>query len=598
MNQITIKYQQFENNYTITIDGKAISPYSEMNNYFNKPLLEWANSFWDVVDAELNDTFEVTVISDEFEKNFMADMKWKFPVCTKYHTADYTINHTFEERLARLKAIAQKHGVAMPPVLERVKLYSDTAIAASSEFIEQVSLQEAFIAVVSDASKIVAAEKGVPKVYILSAMENKVTCIGNETYVWEMQAERIPQIMEYAVAKYAGYKWLISLVELLKQVTLSGEEQETLLVEGSTEPVVLIEDIPSVEVGTQQQIQMKVFPSGMSMIDYRTESSNSNVADVSGNIVQAIGVGTATISFYKNGSIYPFAQKTIEVFRDASVQKIELALEHTRMKVGDSQFLKVTCIPHDADDIAELEISTDATDVISLGEDGKIIGIHGGKATIFAKTKKASAQITIEIAHNLEQIILPEEEIKLSVGERKEIQVQLVPENCINGAYVWSSSNERVATIIRDEFNNEVIRAVGIGNCELTCQAKDGSCEAHCRVLVSSRLYTRPGEERTYNANTAGTHANATQDMAGKTIHTQRGSVMNGTLAFTKFHMVAVALLLLDMILLLTSINWIGFIAIPAYIGAGVCTYLGYNQSRETKTVSILLAITIVLMLF
>lgn len=118
-------------------------------------------------------------------------------------------------------------------------------------------------------------------------------------------------------------------------------------------------------------------------------------------------------------------------------------------------------------------------DVIKI-EDNYIIGVSEGEAVIYAVTdNEKSNEIDITCEVKLEKIELSEIDLKLKVGETKEIFAKLVPENATQKNLVWKSLNENIATV-----ENGSIKGISGGNTQIIVTSEDGKKQAVCKVNV------------------------------------------------------------------------------------------------------------------
>lgn len=82
-------------------------------------------------------------------------------------------------------------------------------------------------------------------------------------------------------------------------------------------------------------------------------------------------------------------------------------------------------------------------------------------------------------AIKVSSIELSKSSLSLEKGESATLSARILPESAANQALVWSSSDERVATV-----SGGHVRAVGVGSTEIICRSGDGGTSAVCRVEV------------------------------------------------------------------------------------------------------------------
>ena len=82
-------------------------------------------------------------------------------------------------------------------------------------------------------------------------------------------------------------------------------------------------------------------------------------------------------------------------------------------------------------------------------------------------------------------VTLDNEEAELVKGEKLTLTAAITPENAVNKAVRWSTSDASVATV-----ENGVVTAVGSGSAVITVTTEDGGFTAECEITVVSRDYT------------------------------------------------------------------------------------------------------------
>ena len=117
--------------------------------------------------------------------------------------------------------------------------------------------------------------------------------------------------------------------------------------------------------------------------------------------------------------------------------------------------------------------------------------VAAGKATITASTTRVKATVDIEVLPNLSAISLSTTRVELYVGQTEAMNVSVSPSNAFDASYEWQSSDKSVAIVDTLDDGSQIVRATGIGDCVLTCVAKEGGCTATCSVKVESTFKKR-----------------------------------------------------------------------------------------------------------
>ncbi|MBE6775756.1 MAG: BspA family leucine-rich repeat surface protein [Ruminococcaceae bacterium] len=172
-------------------------------------------------------------------------------------------------------------------------------------------------------------------------------------------------------------------------------------------------------------------------------------------------------SFIINNNVHFVGSFTKNV-ADITVDKTEIELEE-----GETDRITVTVTPDDAAN-KKVIFESDDEAVVKVDEDGNIIAVGEGEATITVKSEDGGIEkkvtVTVKKPHiPVSGISVNKLIINLTRGETDELTVTVGPENATNKEVEISSDDEDVVTI--DE--NGTVTAVGKGTATITVTSKD-----------------------------------------------------------------------------------------------------------------------------
>lgn len=213
-------------------------------------------------------------------------------------------------------------------------------------------------------------------------------------------------------------------------------------------------------------------------------SSNEKVATVVNGLITAVGAGETTITVTTiNGG----KSATCKVYVEESNVTLEsIAFEKTSLEIveGKNETLKVIFTPSNAINQDVTFVSSDAT-VATIDEKGKLTAIMPGETTITATSAEggftATCNVVVTKAIPVEKIELDITTLDLYSGDSTEINATVTPDNATDKELIWTSSDEKVATV---NTNGKVI-AVGAGSATITASSLDGKVTATCQVTVT-----------------------------------------------------------------------------------------------------------------
>ena len=188
--------------------------------------------------------------------------------------------------------------------------------------------------------------------------------------------------------------------------------------------------------------------------------------------VTALAAGTATITVSD-----PTGAKSdscvVTVLQIAT--EITLNKQSAELYVGEEETLVATIIPQGTK--AATFASSDET-IATVDNNGKVVAIKAGSATITATVDKITAQCTVTVYNKATAIALDIQSIDMYSGETHTLVVTATPSEGIRKAS-FATLDEKVATV--DE--NGVITAVGAGSTTITATLDDVTASVTVTVI-------------------------------------------------------------------------------------------------------------------
>ena len=494
MNTLKLKLNPYKDINIVSLDDKPLSPYSELNNYMKEPFLSWASKLLDAAEREINDDYCLEVVSESFEALFLEGMQNDFDSCKEFKTSSFQVNTSTNERFDLIKKLASKYSVCYSLDSFKLPVYTEVQLSLDSSLVNAVAFEEAKLIVTND----IAVKNRVNTIkdntiIVLVSDKNIVSAVGNQKYIWEICESDLGEVVSCIIDRFVKTDVIVNVSGLLKNIidTMSEEDKKALNLATEIDPFLAISELPEIEVGQTVALAVEMIPEGIDVPNLRIVTQNENIISVDGLMITALMPGTTNIDIYRAEENIPFARKCVKTYQDNFVKKIELNLSSGKMGIDRKQEVNIVLIPEDAEDIYSVKWSVDNSDVIRVDEDGIITALRDGEATITASTARTSACITVKVLPNISKIVSSVTNSQLYVGQTEPISVSVEPKNCFDSSYEWKSSDKSVAVVEKLDDGQSVIRATGIGNCTLTCVAKEGGCSTTCNVLVESTFKKR-----------------------------------------------------------------------------------------------------------
>ena len=246
-------------------------------------------------------------------------------------------------------------------------------------------------------------------------------------------------------------------------------------------------------LGASQQLSPVVKPSySTDSVVFLTDDSSVLTVSSSG-VVQAVGVGTATVTAAAGNQICAY---TIVVSMDSSmiVTEMDLSLSSNTIYVGNSVSASLQVRPSSASNYATVTLTSSNEKIATVNSFGRVTGVAPGKATITATCGSVVATTTVTVlalptdssagtsgttASNSGQVITPSTNyIVLKPGATRTITAKATPAGA-SQSFTFKSGNSSIATV----SPSGVVTAVGTGSTSITIS--NGKATALVTVIVN-----------------------------------------------------------------------------------------------------------------
>lgn len=249
----------------------------------------------------------------------------------------------------------------------------------------------------------------------------------------------------------------------------------------------------SLPVGEEAQLTTAVTPEGLEGVSYTWESEDTSVASVDETgKVSALAAGTAKITVTAAGAEGKGTATdwcTVEVTNEeVAVTGITLDKTSLELTAGTEGQLTATVAPENATNKAVTWSSSDEA-VVTVA-DGKVTAVAAGTAEITASCGGMSAvcTVTVKAADSQDTVAvtdmtLDQEKLTLKVGGTAKLNAAVLPENASNKNIVWSSSDEKIASVDAQG----TVTAVAAGSAVITASSEENSAiKKECSVTVTA----------------------------------------------------------------------------------------------------------------
>jgi len=248
--------------------------------------------------------------------------------------------------------------------------------------------------------------------------------------------------------------------------------------------IVLIET-GEVKVGEELTLTPTVTPSNASATELVWESSDEAVATVTDGVVKGVKAGTANIKVTIKGTTISATCKVTVVASDpAAPTGIKLSAEDDATTVKRGSTLKLTpTFEPEGTSADNLTWSSENPAIATVSKTGIVTGVKAGTATIKVQINETTISATYNVtvvSPDPTAVSLPAT-AEVAKDEKLTLTPTLWPADASTTGFVWTSSNEAVATV------SEAGEVTGVaeGTATITVKIANGNT-ASCQVTVTA----------------------------------------------------------------------------------------------------------------
>ena len=232
-----------------------------------------------------------------------------------------------------------------------------------------------------------------------------------------------------------------------------------LAAEGRTEtlPVLLL------SVKKSADLRAAVLPKTVKNKKVTLTADNGEVLQVKGMRITGMAAGVSKVTIASVEDPSAAQEYLVAVIRPAA--RVQITAEAKSVAVGETMGLAAAVTPEDAT-ISAVEWSSGDERIATVDEKGVVTGVKKGSVRITAKAADGSnvrTNINISVTQNPEAISLDKAEITVNTGKTGMLKATVLPKDASDKGVIWTSSNERIATV------NQQGRVTGVarGECEI-----------------------------------------------------------------------------------------------------------------------------------
>lgn len=486
MSNLKITINPYRGTNDASVNGILLSPYSELSDYLQQPVLHWADKLSKIVERQINDHYELTLVGEAFDVLFFeALLTGEGSLCRRYTGEGFPFS-SLPKRFAGIEKLVQKYGCNVQIVDFKITAYSDCFCFDEQPLVQTVAKENAFLIIIRDVFSLASVPSAnVPRLVIIPGKDTSIQYQGNGSYLWQINEAQLEKVLDAIVDRFSKIPYVVAAAkELFKNNALTDYDRQFLSLILSVDALISVDKIGRMEVGTSTKLSVKAIPENAPLPEVRVLSKNPDILNVNGLNLCAVAPGSACIEVFKGNDFSPVYRQQVEVFQDKKVRRIILDRSEPNMGIGRSQKITLDVEPADAEDKDFIVWSSDNPSVAVVDNSGVVTAKGPGRAVLTASTSAVKESVIVDVLPNIQQMIASVTDITLSKGDSAPICVSCAPAKCFDNNCSWNTSNSDVAYVETYIDGTSAIIAKDIGECILTCVANEGGCSVSCHVEV------------------------------------------------------------------------------------------------------------------
>lgn len=237
----------------------------------------------------------------------------------------------------------------------------------------------------------------------------------------------------------------------------------------------------TIDSGETVKLTATVAPSNCSYRSVTWKSSNPSAVYVNKNgYVKGLKAGTtATITCTTNsGQKVATCKVTVKAI---PVEAVKIDKASVTLTTDQNYRLNAIITPSNASN-QEVVWSSANTKVAKVSSNGLVVPVGSGTTIVTCTTKDGEYTAYCVIKVNAIKVLgvqLNKTNLVANKGASFTLVATVVPSNATNPGVTWKSTNTNVATV-----QNGIVKAVGVGTCEIKVYTDDGNYIATCKLQV------------------------------------------------------------------------------------------------------------------
>ena len=482
MSIVSVKFNRFSLYPEILIDGEAISRYMTLTNYIYNDLFLWTDLFFEVMDSELADSYEVEITGLPYHHVAFCSAKTRSEYCDKiiFHELEFPV--PVVEKYRFVQQMNNEHGVLSSEMYDCIDLNIRDLLGFSTDEYTDVVFNE------RESDFLIAGSPSAEqdaKYTIIIGDEDKIVKQKNGAVIY-VTKDHLQCLIDYLNVYHLRLKGVLDFVAASSRFNFE-QEQKTELDSYINEKInAIISPIPTeIDVGTIFEISVKLFPRSTPPSYVHVELSDWSVLDCKDLRITGINPGNCLLTV-KGQTGEVFASSRINVIKHNYVTNLAIVLPSLSVKVGETINFRVIATPENAEDIGDIKVTASNEKAAIISGSYELYALAAGRVRITAETKRVKRNAFVSIIPEVAGLILPVDSLDLPLNAVATLGCSYYPGNASPKPVIeWVSSNPRIVSVTkRGDYGCNLTSGGQRGTVTITCKVANSAISKSFNVIV------------------------------------------------------------------------------------------------------------------
>lgn len=513
MTEVELWYNPYLPELKVRIDHRTPSAYSALLQYQHSRIFEWIESFFPLLDREINDDYKLFCYTTENCGEWISCVAKKEDHCREIILKEVPLAENIFDRLGILEEIGfdehtevvipyysdQSDGIqnVVEALLEEQEVFEPDwkgQFVCSDCPLVDIRLKEVdslyfmdenapmLICFCSDGQGLDDVSRDVPIFRVVIDDENSLEKVVDGQVVFKVASDYLSVFLLNIIGEQVLCGQLLEMAEEFEKKNsafLVQEEKDKLELLCCIEPVCRAELPDEIFVGREFDVRVRCLPENP-FITFDIQTSDPSVLEIQGNSLIPHCNGYAEVVVYRSSDPYPISKKVIFVREKRLIQEIRLFPRLLYMPEWGKENLRITYAPENAENIGELTWKSSDPLIATVDETGRISAGTSGFCKIRVSTREACDTVTIQVQPRIQEFVMDSTNLELALGGRIKWKYGIVPPGAYGADLITvKSTGNDVA-----EYRGYYVIAKKRGNCDIVFSMADGKELGRLHVSV------------------------------------------------------------------------------------------------------------------